>query len=94
MTDFEVIKGGASNTKSPNIDKVEKLKMLKSHMRGIDANMSAINQQANNLGWKELSDKTAEIRLKILDLLRLVKNAEKKSSSILSNPTKIKVVKN
>lgn len=92
MTEFEVIKGGASIAGNNSKQKIEKLNMLVSHMRSIDSNMSAIHQQGLSIGWKELSDKTLEIKEKILDLLRLIKNKEKKFKGITSKKTDIKIV--
>lgn len=91
MTGFEVIKGGAPDGNN-NKQRMEKLNMLVSHMRSIDSNMSAIHQQGINIGWKELSDKTLEIKEKILNLLRLIKNTEKKFKSMPSKKTDIKIV--
>ena len=94
MTNFEVIKGGSSSSTNglTKEQKHERLKILKAHMRSIEANMSAIHQQGKLLGWEELSVRTNKICKDIHELLSMVKNNEKKLSTILKNKPQIKVI--
>lgn len=94
MTTFEVIKGGSSLSGNglTKEKRHERLKILTAHMRSIEANMSAIHQQGKILGWDDLSIKTNKIRTDIHNLLKMVKDNEKKLAIVLNKKPQISVI--
>ena len=94
---YQLIKGGASDDLSvkkslTSQQKREKISQMKAHMRGIEANMAAINQQAKTIEWDELEKLVGKTHETILDVLRIIKQAEKKDTLPEDKRSKFKVI--
>lgn len=96
---FKLIQGGVTESeekkKLTTQQKVEKIRMMKVHMRGIESNMSIINQQAKALEWKELDQSSQAAYDAVVEVLKVIKRAEKEESkaAVINNAPKIQLVK-
>lgn len=75
---FQLFQGGLSNIDLTDKDKENKIKNLRLHFTTIEANMASINQQAKVLGWKELDIKVLKGKDYINDILKYIKQTERK----------------
>lgn len=91
---LQLLKGGKGDNDLSREDRVEKINLLKQHMRDIESNMALINQESKRIKWDELTLLSNVCYETIVSILALIKNEEKSKIKEVVNNTRsnLKVV--